>query len=255
MLAISTVIITQDEAPRLERCVRSCLAFSDEVLVVDSHSTDGTRELAESLGCRVIENDWPGYAAQRNFGASQARHDWVFSIDADEQADEELQQALDGARSQPEPHRAALSVQRINSFMGAWLTESPEVLVRFYDRRRTGYPDAIVHEVVEVPTDTTDTLAGHVWHENHTDLEDATRRLDLYTSLEAQREAGTRDMEVWRLFLRPLLRFGQRYVLQRAFRHGWRGLFLAFHWTYWELLREMKVYERRRARGDRDAGG
>lgn len=252
---ISTVIITHNEEERLERCVGSCLPFSDEVLVVDSHSTDATRDLAERLGCRVIQNEWPGYSAQRNLGAREASHDWIFSIDADEQADASLREALGEVRRSPSPSRPALSVHRINSFMRAWLTESPEVIVRFYDRRRACYADALVHEMVDVPPDATDTLPGYVWHENHTDLEDATRRLDLYTSLEAEREAGRRNMEVWRLFLRPVLRFGHRYVLQRAFRHGWRGLFFAFHWTYWELLREMKVYEHRRFGPDRDSPG
>jgi glycosyltransferase involved in cell wall biosynthesis len=248
---ISTVIITRNEADRLERCVRSCREFSDEVLVVDSHSTDATREVAHRLGCRVIENGWPGYSAQRNFGAGEAAHDWIFSIDADEEPDEELRRALAGLRRVPPGDRPAHSIHRINSFMGAWLTESPEVIVRLYDRRRTGYSAAIVHEVVDVPVADTRTLPGYVWHENHVDLEDATRRLDLYTSLEADREAGKREMQLWRLFLRPVLRFGQRYLLQRSFQHGWRGLFLAFHWTYWELLREMKVYERRRGGPDR----
>lgn len=255
MLAISTVIITHNEEEQLERCVRSCLPFSDEVLVVDSHSTDATRALAQSLGCRVIENQWPGYSAQRNFGAARASHDWVFSIDADEHTDVDLQEAISTLRRSAAPVGTAFSIHRVNSFMGAWLMESPESIVRLYDRRLTGYREAIVHEVVDVPVGKTQTLPGRVWHETHTDLEDATRRLDLYTSLEAEREARRRDMRPWRLFLRPMLRFGHRYVLQRAFRHGWRGLFFAFHWTYWELLREMKIYEHRRFGRNRDSPG
>lgn len=248
---ISTVIITRNEAGRLERCVASCREFSDEVLVIDSHSTDATREVAEHLGCRVIEADWPGYAAQRNFGARQAGNNWIFSIDADEEADAELGRALSDFRLRPAPAAPALSVRRTNSFMGAWFTRSPEVLVRLYDRRRTGYSDSVVHEVVEVPVKATEVLPGSLWHDSHADMEDATRRLDLYTSLEADREAGRRDMQVWRVFVRPILRFGQRYLLQKSFRHGWRGLFFSLHWTYWELLREMKVHDRTRNRPDR----
>lgn len=249
---VSTVIIAQNAGKRLGPCVRSCLPFSDEVLVVDGGSSDGTQQLAEALGCRVIVNEWPGYAAQRNFGAEAAANDWIFSIDSDEQADEELGQAIDGLRRSTPGDSPAYSIRRVNSFMGAWLTERPEVKVRLYHRRRATFTQSLVHEVVNVPVGDTDILGGHIWHETHVDLDDATRRLNLYTSLEADVAAADRAMRAWRVFLRPVLRFGQRYLLERRFRHGWRGLFFAFHWAYWELLREMKVYERRQADCDRE---
>jgi glycosyltransferase involved in cell wall biosynthesis len=239
---ISTVIICRNEVERLERCVRSVLPFSDEVLVVDAESTDGTRKLAESLGCRVVVNPWPGYAAQRNLGAEAAANDWIFSIDSDEAADEELSGAIEGLGA----GGSAFSVRRINRFMGAWLTGRPELKVRLYDRRSARFEDSAVHEIVDVPVKATGTLPGFVWHDSHRDLDDATRRLNTYTSLEAEQAAAKRRMRPWRVLLRPLLRFVQRYVWERSYRHGWAGLFYALHWSYWELLREMKVYERRR---------
>lgn len=229
----------------LERCVASCRPFSQEILVVDGGSTDGTQERARALGCRVIDNPWPGYAAQRNFGAAAAVHDWIFSIDSDEAADDLLARALSDFDRAGGGH-AAYSVRRVNSFMGAWFTQHPEVKVRLYDRRRTAFTDALVHEIVDVPAGHSGELAGAVWHASHEDLDDATRRLNLYTSLEAEIQARGRGLRPSRLLLRPVLRFLQRYVLERSFRHGWRGAFFAFHWAYWELLREMKVYERAR---------
>ena len=247
---IATVIIAKDAAATLERCVRSCLPFSDEVVLVDSGSTDGTPALAGQLGCRVVEHEWLGYGRQRNFAAVQAAGDWVFVIDVDEEVDPELGAALGALTPSVLGFAGAYAVRRVNSFMGAWLTESPEKVVRLYDRRRHGYVESIVHEVIDVEDlEATAELPGRIWHENHTDLVDATTRLNRYTTLEADRDAAVRPMRLWRLFLRPLLRFGQRYVLQRAFRHGWRGLFLALHWTYWEVMREMKVYERHRRLG------
>ena len=247
MIRLSTVIIAQDEEERLERCVRSCLPFSDEVLVVDGGSRDGTRELAERLGCRVIENPWPGYSAQRNLGAREAEHDWIFSVDPDETVDEELAAAIAAVReSGPANGQVAFSVDRVNSFLREWFPESSERKVRLYDRRAAAFEDAIVHEVVNVPVPATDTLPGHVWHDSWRDLEETSRRIDTYTSLEAEREAARRPPRLWRLLLRPPLRFGHRYVLQRSYRHGWRGLLFALSWLWWELLREMKVYERRR---------
>jgi glycosyltransferase involved in cell wall biosynthesis len=248
-IRISTVIIVRDEEERLERCVRPCLAFSDEVLVVDGGSTDGTRELAERLGCRVVEHEWPGYARQRNLGAESASYDWIFSVDADEVVDDELARAVGRLRDAGAGDGAAFSVRRVNRFLGEWFPESAERKVRLYDRRRAAFTERVVHEVVDVPVRSADVLPGCLMHESHDDLADATRRLNLYTSLEADAAATERGMSAWRLFLRPLMRFGHRYVLQRSFRHGWRGLFLAFNWAYWELLREMKVFERRRGPG------
>jgi glycosyltransferase involved in cell wall biosynthesis len=249
LIRISTVIIAQDEADHLERCVRPCLEFSDEVLVVDGGSADGTPEVAQRLGCRVIRNPWPGYAAQRNLGADRAAHDWIFSVDADEIVDERLREALASLRDSGPPNGAvAYAVERVNSFLGDWFTEAPERKVRLYDRRQAEFTDAAVHEVVDVPVGETEVLPGHLWHVNYGDLEEATRGLNFYTSLEAEMAAARRPMRAWRLVLRPLARFAQRYVWERSFRHGWRGLFFALHWAYWELLREMKVYERRRDR-------
>jgi len=242
---LSTVIITQDQVRQLERCIRSCLPFSNEVVVVDSGSSDGSQDAARRLGCKVVSNPWPGYAAQKNFGAHAASHDWIFSIDSDEYADDTLRRAIEDLLLSPEDARYAYSLRRVNGFMGAWLTESPERIVRLYDRRRASFTPSLVHEVVDVPLAEAPCLEGSLWHENHTDLEDATRRLNLYTSLEAEREAAKRGPSVWRLVLRPIMRFGHRYVLQRSARHGWRGLFFALHWAYWELMREMKVFERR----------
>lgn len=244
--AISTVIICRDEAERLERCVRSVQPFSDEVLVVDSGSTDGTPELADSLGCRVIANEWPGYAAQRNFGANAAAHDWIFTIDSDEAVDSELARAIEELPDEGARAEAGCSVRRINRFMGEWLPGGAELKVRLYDRRRASFQDAVVHELVDVRVESAARLPGTLWHDSHRNLDDATRRLNLYTSLEAEIAARERPMRPWRIFARPLLRFGHRFVWERSYRHGWAGFFYALHWSYWELLREMKVFERRR---------
>ena len=251
---ISTVIIAKDSEERLEPCVRSCQRFSSEVLVVDGGSSDNTAKLAESLGCRVIVNPWPGYSAQRNLGAREATHDWIFSIDTDEVVDDRLAQALQTLAASGAGDVPAYSVRRINTFLGLWLTESPELKVRLYHRNRASFTERLVHELVDVPVEATKVLDGHIWHGHNFTLTAATDGLNKYTSLEAEIAAAERDMKPWRLFLRPILRFGQRYVRQRAFRHGWRGLVLAFHWAYWELLREMKVPERRRGEPPKPPG-
>jgi glycosyltransferase involved in cell wall biosynthesis len=242
LIPISTVIIAQDEEERLEHCVRPCQTFSDEVLVVDGGSRDGTRAVAERLGCRVIHNPWPGYAAQRNLGAERAAHDWIFAVDVDEAPDDELARAIAAA---PGDGPAAYSVKRVNEFLGERLTHSAETKVRLYDRRRARFTDRPVHEVVDVPVDRAGELPGALFHDHPAGRADVMRRLSLYTSLEAEMAAAERGPRLWRLLLRPLLRFGQRYVLERGIQHGRRGFLHACYWAYWELVREAKVYRRR----------
>src|SRR6201982_247927 len=97
--------ITYNEADRIGACLSS-LSFCDELLVVDSHSTDATRQIASSLGARVIERDWPGYRSQKQFGIESASHDWVLCLDADERVTRELRQEVEALRTQGFPEHA-----------------------------------------------------------------------------------------------------------------------------------------------------
>ena len=101
---ISACVIARDEADRIGACLAS-LAFCDETLVVDAHSSDATRELCRELGARVIERDWPGFAAQKEFALRAARHDWVLCVDADERASPELRREIEALREQAPVYR------------------------------------------------------------------------------------------------------------------------------------------------------
>ena len=242
--AITTVLITQNEADRIERCVEACRLFSAEILVVDGGSDDDTVATAERLGCRVLENPWPGYAAQRAFGARYATHDWIFWIDADEVVDPQLAAGLrEFADGPPSPHAGA-SMLRVNQFMGRWLTRGAEVKLRLYHRDRCSVTPVLVHEAVACDGPVM-RLPGVIWHFGSRSLREATADLNRYTSLEAERAAAGRRPQAWRFLVRPLLRFVQRYVGFRAYRLGWAGLVYAAHWAHWELLREAKVLERK----------
>ena len=136
-MKVSAVIIAKDEAREIEACVRS-VAFCDEVLVVDSGSTDGTPDLARALGARVVVTDWPGYVAQKQRAAQMATNDWVLSIDADERVDERLRAAIERLRAGGEPDAAGFEVTRHTFYLGRWIDHGgwfPEWRVRLFDRR------------------------------------------------------------------------------------------------------------------------
>src|SRR5579883_3266236 len=130
---ISIVIIAQNEAECIANAIRSCLPFADEIVVVDSGSHDETVPIAQGLGCQVYHNPWPGYSAQRNFGADKATHDWIFFIDADEVIDERLAVALLNWKQTPTLTANAFSAVRIGDFWDTWLDTRPEYHTRLYN--------------------------------------------------------------------------------------------------------------------------
>ncbi len=242
--SISVVVITKDEAARLESCVRAVRPFADEVLVVDAQSRDGTGELARRLGCTVVENAWPGYGPQRNVGAERAAHDWILFVDADEIVGSELAGAIERWKHEQGGSAAACSVRRVGDFMGRWLEGRAERLVRLYDRRRCRVTDAAVHEVVDTGPHPVAELPGTLWHYGFRSLSDHVARFDRYTTLEA--EAAWREGRRFRwrrLLLRPPARLAHGLVAERLHREGIAGLAVIALWVHYELMRELKLRE------------
>ncbi len=244
MPPVSAVIITKDEAERLEACVTSCRAFATEVVVVDGGSSDGTVDLARRLGCAVFENPWPGFGAQRNFGATRAGHDWIFWIDADEVVGGELAAALRLWSDGPDDGPRAFAVERVGDFMGRWLFGASEQLVRLYDRRVCSVTEVAVHEEVISPA-ATGKLGGRLWHFGFRSLSDHAKRFDTYTTLEAEKawEAGRRYSRL-RLLWRPPARLFHTLFRRCMYREGAVGVAVAALWFQYEIMRELKLRER-----------
>ncbi|HEY1360234.1 MAG TPA: glycosyltransferase family 2 protein [Thermoleophilaceae bacterium] len=239
------MIVAQDEEERLERCVASCRSFADEIVVVDGGSSDGTVETAQRLDCTVLENPWPGFGRQRNFGAEHAAHDWVFWIDADEVVGADLARAIeDWKHSEDDDRTAGLSVRRVGDFMGQWLEGKAGTLVRLYDRRRCRVAEVPVHETVQTDGQPVTELGGTLWHYGFRSLSDHVRRFDRYTTLEAEAalESGRR-FSFGRLLLRPPTRFLKELVGSRLYSNGLPGLTVCLLWVYYELMAELKLLE------------
>jgi glycosyltransferase involved in cell wall biosynthesis len=241
---LSVVIIAQNEAERLEACVAACRPVADELLVIDGGSEDRTVELARALGCRVLENPWPGYGPQRNFGAERAAHDWLLMVDADEVVGPDLAHAVVDWKRADDGGQAAFGIHRVGDFMGRWLEGAAERLVRLYDRRRCRFADVPVHEKVEVAGHAVGEMPGTLWHYGFRSLSDHVARFDHYTTLEAEAawQRGER-FRAWRLLFRPPARLGQRLILHKLYREGLAGLTVCLLWVYYELLRELKLRE------------
>ena len=225
---ISATVIAQDEAHRIGPCLES-LSWVDEIIVVDGGSTDDTREIARACGARVLENSWPGFAAQKNYAIDHASHGWVLSLDADERVTDELRREI-GALLARGPECDGYLIPRKNIFGGRWMkgrSWSPDHQMRFFRKGSGRFNDRSVHESVEVQG-RTGTLRGALEHHSYDDLGDSLRRLARYANLAAAdlKRQGVRPG--WtHLCLRPPARFLRNFLILGGFRDGVDGLIYA----------------------------
>jgi len=220
----SVVIITKNAAAQLATCLDS-VAFADEILVVDSDSSDGTAELAAARGARVIQKEWLGFGAQKQFAVESARHDWVLCLDADERVSEPLRADILAALAAPAAQ--AYAMPRCNRFMGRWLRHGegyPDWSLRLFDRRHAHWSDDPVHEKVRSDAPAA-RLAGDLLHDSAETLAVYLDKQNRYTSLQAEAlfNAGTHGGAA-QLLLSPVLRFAKFYFLRLGFLDGTAGL-------------------------------
>ncbi len=251
---LSACVITLNEGDRIDDCLRS-LAWCDEIVVVDSHSTDRTREQAAALGARVIERDWPGHAAQKEFALRAAQHEWVLCIDADERVSGALRDEILALRERGFAGAAGWSVPRLSRYLGGWIrhgTWYPDRSVRLLDRRRGRFvanPWYDLHErvVLDGPCGR---LRHDLLHLPYRTLSDHLRTIDAYTTIMARglHERGRRA-RVSDLVLHPGARFATFYVLKGGFLDGWRGLLLAYLAAHYVRLKYAKLLALQRAAG------
>ena len=238
---ISATIITQNEEDRIAAAIAS-LSCCDEVIVVDSGSSDRTREIAEACGARVFTRPWDGYSNQKNFAAAQASHDWILSIDADERVSVEL--ANEVAAWSATGEQAACSMPRRAFYFGSWIDHSgwyPDRKIRLYDRRRARWVGDFVHESMKVDGSIA-IFDGDLLHFPYRDWQDHRRRIDRYTRLaaDAARAAGKKG-SLLRLLVGPPIAFLQTFILRAGFLDGWRGLVIAAAAARYVFLRQSRI--------------
>ena len=224
-----------DESDRIGDCLDS-VAFCEEIVVVDSHSRDRTREIAAEHGARVIERDWPGHVAQKEFAIRAASNDWVLCVDADERVSPELRAEITALRDAGFPGMAGWRMRRLSSYLGRWMRHGawvPDWQLRLFDRRRCHWGGHDPHDHVQAdgPVGSCSALLLHHPYRN---LAEHLRTIDRYTTTMAEglfargKRAHAAD-----LVLRPVARFVRAYVLKLGFLEGWRGFLqacLAFHY-------------------------
>jgi glycosyltransferase involved in cell wall biosynthesis len=221
---LSAVLITRNAAAVLAPCLER-LAFADEIVVVDSGSSDGTAEIARRYGARLVQKEWLGFGRQKQYAVDQARHDWVLCLDADETVSPELAASIQAALARPVS--PVYRMPRRNRFLGRWLSHGegyPDWSPRLFNRMNARWSDDLVHEKVLYAV-TPGTLQGDLMHDSSDDLTAYLERQNRYTTLAARQayELG-RSAGFFHLLMSPVVRFFKFYVFRLGFLDGMPGL-------------------------------
>ncbi len=229
-MKLSVIVITKNEAANIADCLKS-VAFADELIVVDSGSTDGTVELARALGARVeVTADWPGFGPQKNRALDLATGDWVLSIDADERVTPELAREIQATLAAPRGD--AYEIARLSNFCGRDIRHSgwwPEYVLRLFKRGAARFNDVVVHERV-VPADGRAPLRleGHFQHYPYDNLDALITKINRYSSdAAAMMYAKGRRTSVLGALGHSFWTFVRIYLIRRGFLDGRHGLVLA----------------------------
>lgn len=241
---LTIIIAAKNEAHNIADCVRSA-RFADEILVLDSGSVDGTRELAAAEGAHVVPTDWPGYGPQQSRGIALARGDWVLSLDADERITPALREEI--RRVIASPQADGYRLPRLSSFCGRFIHHSgwrPDYTLRLVRRDKAGFTSHFLHAHMTVQGSTRD-LKESIVHYSYRDMDDVLEKLNRYASGNARDlHARGKTASLSKAITHGLWAFVRTYVFRRGFLDGQHGFMLAVYnaeSTYYKYIKLMAL--------------
>ncbi|KZM47932.1 glycosyltransferase family 2 protein [Labrenzia sp. OB1] len=248
-LPLSVFIIARDEADRISRPIESVKGWVDEIIVIDSGSSDDTVAVAEGLGARVLHNDWPGYGPQKRFGEDECRNDWLLNLDADEEVTPELKAEIqakfaDGSYRDADGWRIMIrDIYAHESLPAPWAYGYHQI--RLYDRQKGRFSTSTVHDTVRPGEGATiDNLAGIMAHRSIRSLDFQVGKYNRYSGMQVEdmRSRG-RKLPRWRLLSEFPVSFLKAYFGRRYRKYGWWGFILSVNYAHARFLRVAKAFE------------
>lgn len=225
-MLLSAVIITYNEEQNIGRCLQSLVGIADEIIIVDSASTDNTCSIAEKYGAKIIQHPFAGFAAQKNFAAQSATHNWVLSLDADEVLSEELKSAILQVKNKAAYE--AYFLKRSTNFCGTFIRHGswyPDKQCRLWDKTKGDWQGTI-HEKWRLfePHKKYGTLSGDLLHYSFNSISDYLNMTERYTTLSAQEALQKgKNVSLLKLILGPKFKFIQDYIIRLGFLDGYAG--------------------------------
>ena len=246
-MKISAAIITLNEEQNIADAIAS-VAWTDEIVVVDSGSTDGTRAIAESLGAKVIVNEWPGFSEQKQFAVDAASNDWILSLDADERVSDALRDEILAIRNS-KPDADGYRIPRLSIYLGREIRHGgwyPDLQMRFFDRRRGRWNGAVIHESFKLDDDARSSrLRGNLVHYSAREVADNQRMIaERYAPLGARKMflEGRRTSPVKAVFS-ACFAFVRTYFLKAGFLDGFPGFCIAYFTAHHALMKHLILIE------------
>ncbi len=241
-MSLSVAIITLNEANHIARCIKAAQQLADEVVVVDSGSTDGTQEIAKTLGASLIDQPFLGYGRQKQFAVNATSGSWVLSLDADEVLTEALVQSIREAMEQDNVQ--VFQVNRLNNYLGTWLKHSgwhPDWQTRLWKRSAAQWNEANIHEGV-LTDKHIGRLKGTLLHYSIQSKEQHLSTIDKYTTLSAQKlkEEG-KEYKAFKRFISPPFHFIQTFIFRLGFLDGKAGFWVCWRSAYATYLKYKKL--------------
>jgi (heptosyl)LPS beta-1,4-glucosyltransferase len=242
---LTVTVITRNEAANLEGALES-VKWADEIVVVDSRSSDETVEIARRHATRVETHDWQGYSAQRNYAAEIASNDWILAIDADERVPPALASEIQQIMGKG-PTASGYRMPRVSHYLGRWIKGTdwyPDYQLRLYDRRVGRFNGKRVHESVELSEGKPGTLRHDLQHYPYRDISDHVTSIDHYTTLAAEEWFATgRRTNPLDVVFHPPAAFFRNFIVRGGFRDGTAGFLISVLNSYYVFLKILKLWE------------
>jgi len=226
MPPISAVIITYNEEKYIEQCIRSLMPVVDDIVVLDSYSTDKTEEICLNLGVRFYKNHFPGFREQKNLALQYAKFDHILSLDADEALSEDLANSI--LKVKANWQYDAYSFNRINNYCGKWLyhlDRHAEKIIRLFDKRKGEWGGLNIHETVKMKSDASVSyIKGYLLHWNYSSIEDHIQKNNKYSTLSAiEYFKKGKKCSYLNILISPKWCFFKSYILRLGFLNGYMG--------------------------------
>ena len=267
--AFTACLITFNEEDNIESALKT-IGFADEIIVVDSHSTDRTREVAlgfrgrsrdgREVEPRVIERDWPGHVEQKNYAIDQARHDWVLCLDADERVSFRLRQEIETVLAVDSPQFDGYTMPRKTYYLGRWILRGgwyPDRKLRLFRRSRGRWSGVNPHDHVRIEG-RTHNLQGDLYHFSYRNITDHISQINFFTDI-ASKEKHKIPVRhpLIRMLVQPPFKFFKMYFLKQGFREGIAGLIISMLGMFYVFLKyaklwELRLYEKRESDKNRE---